>query len=88
MRTLLTVAFIVMSTPVLACNFDEECGFAEKCIKLSGHQKSYCSNYESGLRDPLDLTAPERRLCSSDIDCGLGGTCLAVGSLYGTCAGM
>lgn len=88
MRTLLTIAFIIVSTPGLACHFDAECEFAERCIKQTGSQEGRCSNYDSGLRDPMDVTAPGKRLCSFDIDCGLGGTCLAVGGLYGTCVGM
>lgn len=88
MRTLLTIAFIVVSMPALACTFDAECPLSERCIKASDHQEGRCSNYDSGLREPLDVTAPEKRLCSFDRDCGIGGTCLAVGGLYGTCVGM
>ena len=87
MRTLLSLAFIVFAAPGLACTFDAECPLSERCIKTEREHEGRCANYDSGLRDPLGVTAPQKELCSSDIDCGLGGTCLAVGGLYGTCVG-
>lgn len=88
MRALLLIALMVVGHPALACSFDAECPTSERCLKRPGNKAGHCGNYDSGLRDPLDLTAPERKLCSQDIDCGVGGTCLAVGGLYGTCVGM
>lgn len=88
MRTLLTFALIIISKLALACSFDAECGLSERCIKRPGGEKGHCAKYDSGLRDPLDVTGPDENLCSYNIDCGLRGTCLAVGGLYGTCVGM
>ena len=88
MRTLLTVVLLVMAQPALSCTFDTECPLSERCLKRPGAKAGHCGNYDSGLREPLDLGAPERNLCSQDIDCGIGGTCLAVGGPYGTCVGI
>ena len=88
MRTLLTVALIIISKPALACSFDTECGISESCIERPGGEKRHCAKYDSGLRNPLDVTGLADNLCSHNIDCGLGGTCLAFGGLYGTCVGM
>lgn len=86
--TLLAAALIFVATPALSCTFDAECPLSERCLKQPGKKTGHCGNYDSGLRDPLDLGAPQKNLCSQDIDCGIGGTCLAVGGLYGTCVGM
>jgi len=88
MRAFPTVAFIIVAQPALACTFNAECPLSERCIKGLGQKEGRCRNYDSGLREPLNLDAPEKNLCSEDIDCGVGGTCLAVGGLYGTCVGM
>lgn len=88
MRALLTAALVIAVEPALACTFDAECPLSERCLKQPGQNTGQCGNYDSGLRDPLSLDAPEKNLCSEDSDCGIGGTCLAVGGLYGTCVGM
>ena len=88
MRALLLVALTFVGQPALACSFDAECPISERCLKRPGNKTGHCGNYDTGLREPLDLTAPQRNLCSQDIDCGVGGTCLAVGGQYGTCVGM
>ena len=88
MRAFLILVFVLTATPGLACTFDAECPLSERCIKSEREHEGRCANLNSGLRDPLDVTEPQKELCSSDIDCGLGGTCLAVGGLFGTCVGM
>ena len=88
MRALLLVVLMVVGQPAHACTFHAECPMSERCLKRPSSKTGHCGNYDTGLREPLDLTAPPRNLCSQDIDCGVGGTCLAVGGLYGTCVGM
>ena len=87
-RLFLTVLLLAIAQPAFSCTFDAECSLSERCLKRPGVKTGHCGNYDSGLREPLDLAAPDKDYCSQDIDCGIGGTCLAVGGLYGTCVGM
>ena len=89
MRALLALVFIAVATPGFSCTHNAECPGLERCIKRDNQRVGICMEYGTHLPDPAPpLGDPEDRYCSFDIDCGPGGSCLAVGGLYGTCVGL
>ena len=74
--------------------FDTDCQFGSTCLKSSGSLYGYCvggmnpgnDNDRRPARDPLDMTGKRGNTCTSDFDCGIGGSCVKSSwSFRGTC---
>ena len=76
-----------------ACQLDVHCSEGSLCIKPAGNLDGMCMDgLDPGWgtdrtlpKDPLDIMGEQGAICEFDTDCGIGGTCVMDGGLYGTC---
>ena len=85
MRTLILALVLVASQEVFSCTHDMDCGFGNKCLNgNNGFGKGFCVKATSQAGWGQQQRAFEG--CSSDIECGIGVTCVKrAGQFRGIC---
>jgi hypothetical protein len=87
------LAFLMSTTPAMACSFDADCQPGSQCLKTSGSIYGICagglspgnSNDRQPVFAPLDTNRSYGNTCSFDTDCGPGGRCAKSASIHGVC---
>lgn len=95
MKTIIAVTLgLLLSTPLLACQFDTDCFPGSTCVKSGWSLYGICAgglnpgnnNDNQPVYNQLNPWKKTGNTCQFDIDCGIGSECLKSGySIYGVC---
>ena len=94
MKTSLLLTALLLSTPVLACQFDTDCQPGNRCVKSMGALNGVCQGgmnpgnvYDKKpVTSPTDPNKTYGNTCTFDTDCGPSSECKKEnGNMKGVC---